>query len=172
MEGSFLEAFGSPDPVGPRGFGRRVEIQPHGHRNVLERASARTAARVAAGTLAAQLLGRFGITLTGYIVQVGRINPAAADSQITFPEKLAASPVRTPDPKATKRWWRKYAGPAGGNTLGVLRCWYRLPARGSQLRQWDRHWTKLPFDEKPSRKLKVGLKPDNGFPVHDNHPII
>jgi chorismate synthase len=43
-------------------------------RAVLERASAReTAARVAAGALASQLLGRFGITVFGYVVRVGPI---------------------------------------------------------------------------------------------------
>ncbi len=43
-------------------------------RAVLERASAReTAARVAAGALAGQLLGCFGITVFGYVVRVGPI---------------------------------------------------------------------------------------------------
>lgn len=43
-------------------------------RTILERASAReTAVRVAAGALAKQLLGQFGITSFGYVVQVGPI---------------------------------------------------------------------------------------------------
>lgn len=43
-------------------------------RGVLERASAReTAARVAAGALAKQMLAPFGITIFGYVVQVGPI---------------------------------------------------------------------------------------------------
>ena len=43
-------------------------------RTILERASAReTAARVAAGALARQLLGAFGITAFGYVVEVGPI---------------------------------------------------------------------------------------------------
>lgn len=49
-------------------------------RAVLERASAReTAARVAAGALAKQLLGQFQITAFGYVVELGgiRIEPAA-----------------------------------------------------------------------------------------------
>ena len=42
-------------------------------RGVLERASAReTAVRVAAGALAKQLLGEFGITAFGYVVELGR----------------------------------------------------------------------------------------------------
>ena len=50
-------------------------------RGVLERASAReTAVRVAAGALAKQLLGEFGITAFGYVVELGgeRIEPVAA----------------------------------------------------------------------------------------------
>jgi len=48
-------------------------------RAILERASAReTAARVAAGALAKQLLASFGITAFGYVVQVG---PIAIDPQ-------------------------------------------------------------------------------------------
>ena len=48
-------------------------------RAILERASAReTAARVAAGALAKQLLGQFGITALGYVVRVG---PIAIESQ-------------------------------------------------------------------------------------------
>ena len=44
-------------------------------RGVLERASAReTAARVAAGSLAAQLLGRFGILTIGYVTQLGGVD--------------------------------------------------------------------------------------------------
>ena len=43
-------------------------------RRILERASAReTTVRVAAGALAKQLLGQFGITSFGYVVQVGPI---------------------------------------------------------------------------------------------------
>ncbi len=49
-------------------------------RAILERSSAReTAARVAAGALAAQLLDRFGITTFGYVTQIGpiKIKPEA-----------------------------------------------------------------------------------------------
>jgi chorismate synthase len=50
-------------------------------RGVLERASAReTAVRVAAGALAKQLLSEFGISVFGYVIEIGgeRIEPAAA----------------------------------------------------------------------------------------------
>src|SRR5215204_197721 len=49
----------------------------YGHddiRNVLERASAReTAARVAAGTLARQLLGRFGVEIASHVSAIGDV---------------------------------------------------------------------------------------------------
>lgn len=51
-------------------------------RGVLERSSAReTAVRVAAGALAKQLLGQFGITALGYVVELGgeRIEPVEGD---------------------------------------------------------------------------------------------
>ena len=51
-------------------------------RAILERASAReTAARVAAGALAEQLLGQFGIAALGYVVELGpiRIEPREGD---------------------------------------------------------------------------------------------
>jgi chorismate synthase len=53
-------------------------------RGVLERASAReTAARVAAGALAKQLLGEFGITAFGYVVELGgeKVEPVDAPLQ-------------------------------------------------------------------------------------------
>src|ERR1700761_179720 len=55
-------------------------------RSILERASAReTTVRVAAGALAKQLLGQFGITAFGYVVELGGIRleprPATLDEQ-------------------------------------------------------------------------------------------
>ncbi len=54
-------------------------------RAILERASAReTAARVAAGALAGQLLGAFGITALGYVVELGADpRPAARRARST-----------------------------------------------------------------------------------------
>jgi chorismate synthase len=52
-------------------------------RAILERASAReTAARVAAGALAAQLLAQFGIRPLGYVVELGGIGIPAAEGTI------------------------------------------------------------------------------------------
>lgn len=60
-------------------------------RAILERASAReTAARVAAGAMAAQLLAQFGITALGYVVEVGPLRIDAGDRlQQNLPEKRA-----------------------------------------------------------------------------------
>jgi chorismate synthase len=61
-------------------------------RGVLERASAReTAARVAAGALAKQLLAPFGITVFGYVVEVGPIvvppRPGTLEQQLAVRDK-------------------------------------------------------------------------------------
>jgi chorismate synthase len=61
-------------------------------RGVLERASAReTAARVAAGALAKQLLAPFGITVFGYVIEVGPIvvapQPGTLDEQRALRDK-------------------------------------------------------------------------------------
>ncbi len=49
-------------------------------RDVLERASAReTAARVAAGAVAATLLGEFGIEVVGYVVRIGGVVASSVD---------------------------------------------------------------------------------------------
>ena len=74
-------------------------------RGVSERASAReTAARVAAGALAADLLGRFGIRVLGFVVEVGGI---AAAREIGDPGELErrrdASPFYSLDPEADGR---------------------------------------------------------------------
>src|SRR5215207_2983703 len=64
----------------------------YGHddiRDVLERASAReTASRVAAGTLARQLLGHFGVRIASHVSVVGDIL-LPADRAVSFPEAQA-----------------------------------------------------------------------------------
>src|ERR671912_2996432 len=70
----------------------------YGHddiRNVLERASAReTAARVAAGSLARQLLGRFGIRIASHVSVIGTI-VLPEDRAVAF-EEAAAQPDDSP----------------------------------------------------------------------------
>ncbi len=74
-------------------------------RGVSERSSAReTAARVAAGALAADFLSRFGVRTLGYVVEVGGI---PAGRRIGDPDELVrvrdASPFYTLDPEADGR---------------------------------------------------------------------
>src|SRR5215203_2210721 len=66
----------------------------YGHddiRDVLERASAReTAARVAAGSLARQLLGRFGVRVASHVSAIGPV--AAPEGPVAFTEAAALRP--------------------------------------------------------------------------------
>ncbi len=74
-------------------------------RLALERASAReTAARVAVGALCKLLLDAFGITVGGYVVQIGQVT-AALSERLSYADRLAQaeeSEVRCPDPAATQ----------------------------------------------------------------------
>ena len=73
-------------------------------RNVLERASAReTAARVAAGALAKELLHAFGVSVHSHVVQIGSVRASERDD--LGPEDFAnvdESPVRCLDEDASK----------------------------------------------------------------------
>jgi chorismate synthase len=72
-------------------------------RNVLERASAReTAARVAAGALAKELLRAFGVTVHSHVVQIGSVSaPEREDITREDFEGVDESPVRCLDPEAS-----------------------------------------------------------------------
>src|SRR4029079_12855937 len=93
-----------PDVTRPRpGHADLAGAIKYGHsdvRDVLERASAReTAARVAAGSLARQLLGRFGVRITSHVSAIGGI--ALPETRaVSFDEALALaedSPLRCVD---------------------------------------------------------------------------
>jgi len=75
-------------------------------RNTLERASAReTAARVAAGAVAVQLLRAFGIEVAGFVLRIGPV-PAEIDSNIAMETLRAArnaSEVYCPDTAASEQ---------------------------------------------------------------------
>src|SRR5688572_17243815 len=81
----------------------------YGHediRDVLERASAReTAARVAAGSLARQLLGQFGVGIASHVSAIGHIL-LPEDRVVSFDEAAARpddDPLRCVDPDLQKR---------------------------------------------------------------------
>ena len=113
-------------------------------RNVLERSSAReTTARVAAGGLARALLGRFGIGIVSFVQSIGSVSLAfdAVDIAAVTEEQIAASPVRCPDPAATRRMMALIdEARDAGNTLGGT---FRVVATGCPVglgtfTQWDR----------------------------------
>src|SRR5438552_13053594 len=82
-----------------------LKYDAHDLRNVLERASAReTAARVACGALAKQLLASFGIEIRSHVIQLGGIPDTPLE--LTF-DQIAAiaedAPLRCADAEAQRR---------------------------------------------------------------------
>jgi chorismate synthase len=119
----------------------------YGHtdiRNVLERSSAReTATRVAAGGVARKLLGHFGIEILSFTQSIGPVDIGfdGCDPDTVTVEDIEASPVRCPDPDASRRMVADIdeVGEAG-DTLGGT---FRVIARGVPLGlgsyvHWDR----------------------------------
>lgn len=112
-------------------------------RNVLERASAReTAARVAAGAVCAQLLGRFGISSRAGVLQVGpqRVHDGAPHWDL-LGRVRADSPLVTPNPDGEDalvelvREARRRDDTLGGVVGAVVRG--LPPGLGSHV-HWDR----------------------------------
>jgi chorismate synthase len=119
----------------------------YGHtdvRDVLERASAReTAARVAAGSLARQLLGRFGVTITSHVSAIGGI-ALSSSRAVSFNEAYAIpedSPLRCVDDGLQQQMiaaidTAKDAGDTLGGAFEVIATGLP-PGLGSYV-QWDR----------------------------------
>ena len=137
-----------PDVTRPRpGHADLAGAIKYGHtdvRDVLERASAReTAARVAAGSLARQLLGRFGVRITSHVSAIGGI--ALPETRaVSFDEAQALaddSPLRCVDEDLQQKMIAAIdAAKAAGDTLGGA---FEVIARGLPLGlgsyvQWDR----------------------------------
>lgn len=114
-------------------------------RPVLERASAReTAARVAAGTVAAALLAQaYGVTLLSHVVRIGSV-AAPDDAPVPTAEDLAridADPVRAYDPSLSAAMVAEIdAAKADADTLGgvVEVLAYGLPPGLGSHVHWDR----------------------------------
>ncbi len=112
-------------------------------RPVAERASAReTAARVAVGAVARQLLGEFGIGVGSFVVEIGGVvaeMPDVPDDELWA--RAEASDVRCPDPAASARMRAAVdAARAGGDSLGgvfVVTATGAPPGLGSHV-HWDR----------------------------------
>jgi chorismate synthase len=99
-------------------------------RNVLERASAReTAARVACGALAKQLLASFGIELRSHVIQLGGIPEKALE--LTFDQITAIpedAPLRCADTKIQQQMMELIdKKKSEGDTLGGI---FEVVARG------------------------------------------
>src|SRR6202140_64002 len=119
----------------------------YGHtdiRNVLERSSAReTATRVAAGGVARKLLAHFGIEILSFTQSIGTVDigydTVSADT-VTVAD-IEASPVRCPDPEASKRMVADIdeVGEKGDTLGGTFRIVARgvPPGLGSYV-HWDR----------------------------------
>jgi chorismate synthase len=113
-------------------------------RDVLERASAReTAARVAAGSVARQLLARFGIETVSHVIAINGVGLADPDA-VTFEQARAIpadSPLHSVDPGVERRMIEEIdrAREAGDTAGGAFEVIVRgLPAGLGSYVQWDR----------------------------------
>jgi chorismate synthase len=115
----------------------------HDARYVLERASAReTAARVAAGSLAKQLLEQFGVQIASHTIQVGhvRLERAATWEEIVAVCGDLESPLRCVDPEVQGKMKTEVdAALKAGDTVGGV---FEIVARGVPVglgshAQWD-----------------------------------
>lgn len=113
-------------------------------RLALERASAReTAARVAVGAICRTVLAEFGITVGGYVVQIGPVVASLPDS-LSYAERFALAEqndVRCPDPAAAEAMHARIReAMAARDTLGGIFETVALgvpPGLGSHV-HWDR----------------------------------
>lgn len=91
-------------------------------RNVLERSSAReTAMRVAVGSLAKQLLQKFGISSAVHVVRIGKAALTGGPWAFADLAKAEDSPVRCIDPEVSQAMIREIDGAkAQGDSLGGI----------------------------------------------------
>jgi chorismate synthase len=113
-------------------------------RNVLERASAReTAARVAIGALAKELLVRVGVSVISHVVRIGEasVDPNSERPGLDDLEAIDASPVRCWDADASEAMVAAIeAAGADGDSLGgvvEILAFGLPPGVGSHV-HWDR----------------------------------
>ena len=136
-----------PDVTRPRpGHADLAGAIKYGHsdiRDVLERASAReTAARVAAGSLARQLLGRFGVRIASHVSAIGGV-ALPGNRLVAFDEAMALpdDPLRCADAQLQQQMITaidaaKEAGDTLGGAFEVIATGVP-PGLGSYV-QWDR----------------------------------
>lgn len=112
-------------------------------RGILERASAReTAVRVAAGALSQQLLGLFGITVFGFVLELEQIKTTPRNGSLAELRALRdASPMYTLDPNADRQIVARVdQATQDGDTLGgIIEVRVEgLPFGLGSHTQWDR----------------------------------
>ncbi|MFC5699894.1 chorismate synthase [Cohnella faecalis] len=112
-------------------------------RNVLERSSAReTAARVAVGAIARQLLARFGIKVAGHVVSICGVEAAAPNLPIDELIRVTEeSPVRVADKAAEQKMIELIdkTKEDGDSIGGIVECIVEgLPVGLGSHVQWDR----------------------------------
>jgi chorismate synthase len=139
-------------------------------RDVLERASAReTAARVAAGTLAKNLLGHLGVQVISHVVQMGSARSTAAERPKPADlERVDASAVRCFDPAAEAAMIEEIKAVAKeGDSLGgvVEILAYGVPVGLGSHVHWDRRLDGLLAQALMSIQAVKGVEVGDGFEV-------
>jgi chorismate synthase len=139
-------------------------------RDVLERASAReTAARVAAGTLAKNLLGHLGVDVVSHVIQMGAVRskvverPTPADL-----DRVDESPVRCFDAEAEQAMIEEIKAVAKeGDSLGgiVEVLGYGVPVGLGSHVHWDRRLDGLLAQALMSIQAVKGVEVGDGFDV-------
>ncbi len=139
-------------------------------RDVLERASAReTAARVAAGTLAKNLLGHLGVQVVSHVIQMGSVRsksderPGPADV-----DRVDASALRCIDPVAEEAMVEEIKAVAKeGDSLGgvVEVLGYGVPVGLGSHVHWDRRLDGMLAQALLSIQAVPGVEIGDGFEV-------
>jgi chorismate synthase len=139
-------------------------------RNVLERASAReTAARVAAGTLAKQLLSHIGVDVISHVIQMGAARTkATARPTPQDLDRVDESPVRCFDAAAEEAMIAEIKAVAKeGDSLGgvVEVLGYGVPVGLGSHVHWDRKIDSLLAQALMSIQAIKGVEIGDGFAV-------
>jgi chorismate synthase len=142
-EGEDKRRVGRPRP-GHADLNGALKYNQRDMRNILERSSAReTAARVACGAAARELLACFGIRVAGHVIRIGEVEaaPVAVSSIDEMIEKTEASPVRCLDEAAAARMMAHIdEAKADGDSIGGI---VEVVVEGAPIGlgshvQWDR----------------------------------
>ena len=139
-------------------------------RDVLERASAReTAARVAAGAIAKQLLSHLGVDVLSHVVQLGPVvSKSSARPEPSDLDRVDESPVRVFDPEAEAAMIDevKATAKAGDSLGGVVEVLaYGVPVGLGSHVHWDRKLDALLAQALMSIQAVKGVEIGDGFEV-------